>query len=41
MRNLVLILLFFIAIVTFIRAIDNSGDEQNISGQRVELSSSN
>jgi hypothetical protein len=31
MRNLVLILIAFIAVVTFIRAFDNSGSE-NLSG---------
>ena len=40
MRNLVLILIVFIAVITFIRAIDNSGNDQsrNISDQRIEIS---
>jgi hypothetical protein len=39
MRKLVLILIVFIAVVTFIRAVDNSKNEQiqNISGQRIEF----
>jgi hypothetical protein len=35
MRNLVLILIAFIAVVTFIRAFDNSGDE--IKNERPEV----
>ena len=43
MRKLVLILIIFIAVVTFIRAIDNSGNEQiqTISGQRIEINTNN
>jgi hypothetical protein len=43
MRNLVLILLAFIAVVTFIRAFDNSenGGAQGISGPGVEFSIKN
>jgi hypothetical protein len=38
MRKLVLILIVFIAVVTFIRAVDNSKNDQiQISGQRIEL----
>jgi len=43
MRNLVLILIVFIAVVTFIRAIDNPKTEQvqNISAQITELNINN
>jgi hypothetical protein len=40
MRNLVLILIAFIAVVTFIRAFDNSGaDNRGISEQAIEFNS--
>jgi hypothetical protein len=35
MRNLVLILIAFIAVVTFIRAFDNSGDDMQNRGPGV------
>ena len=40
MRNLVLILIVFIAVVTFIRAVDNPRNERSpdISGARTEMS---
>jgi hypothetical protein len=43
MRNLVLILAAFIAVVTFIRAFDNSGTEdiKNVSEKVIEFNSNN
>ena|GEM_PF-2600278 len=41
MRNLVLILIVFIAVVTFIRAIDNTSNKQVNSAQQIELNTNN
>jgi hypothetical protein len=43
MRNLVLILIAFIAVVTFIRAYDNSGHEMNrvMSENVIEINTNN
>ena len=38
MRNLVLILIVFIALVTFIRAWDHPAKNQTYAGQKTELS---
>ena len=43
MRNLVLILIVFIAVITFIRAVDNSPNEQaqNLAAQKIEINTNN
>ena len=43
MRNLVLILIAFIAVITFIRALDNprTGDLENIPPNMIELRANN
>jgi hypothetical protein len=41
MRNLMLILIAFIAVVTFIRAYDNSGDPPRISDTVLEFDTQN
>ena len=41
MRKLVLILIVFIAVVTFIRALDNSVDQSKRTAQKIELNNKN
>ena len=43
MRNLVLILIVFLAVITFIRAIDDQKNQRapNVSVQRIEINTNN